>query len=330
MPTGGKEKLIDICEAASRPGMRFVAVKGTEQQKERMLFRTRDLLTWQRAQTVNALREHLAEHNVAPPPGIATTERLINKLKVLPGRYYPAFIEAAPDLGTVWVLRLWELAPTPDRARRVSKASVEATLRKSHARASRAEKILAHLRGKAVPTAPGTIEAVSETAGRIVRRLKACDEEIKEIGRRTREAVGRRRARHRNPGVRSRNRHHHPGCHHLRSLRQHLEGLPAGAPGCYFGVAPVTKRSGREIRVRRTLAANSRLANAAHRWAMIAVQRDPASKAKYSALRKPRPQAREDLARRRRCASRRRLQSAPNRPDLRLRKIVESPRMKPE
>ena len=46
------------------------------------------------------------------------------------------------------------------------------------------------------------------------------------------------------------------------------------------------KRSGREIRVRRRLAANNRLANAAHLWAMAAVQRAPASKAKCAALRK--------------------------------------------
>ena len=31
-----------VCEAASRPGMRFVAVKSAEQQGEAMLFRTRD------------------------------------------------------------------------------------------------------------------------------------------------------------------------------------------------------------------------------------------------------------------------------------------------
>ena len=45
-----------ICEAASRPTMRFVAVKTREQQAQGMLFRTRDLLVRQRTQTINALR----------------------------------------------------------------------------------------------------------------------------------------------------------------------------------------------------------------------------------------------------------------------------------
>jgi transposase len=45
-----------IAEAASRPTMRFVAVKTEEQQARAMLFRTRDLLVRQRTQLINALR----------------------------------------------------------------------------------------------------------------------------------------------------------------------------------------------------------------------------------------------------------------------------------
>jgi transposase len=58
-----------ICEAASRPTMRFVAVKTEEQQTRAMLFRTRDLLVRQRTQLINALRGHLAEHGVVAPQG---------------------------------------------------------------------------------------------------------------------------------------------------------------------------------------------------------------------------------------------------------------------
>jgi transposase len=60
-----------ICEAASRPTMRFVAVKTEEQQSRAMLFRTRDLLVRQRTQLINALRGHLAEHGVVAPQGPA-------------------------------------------------------------------------------------------------------------------------------------------------------------------------------------------------------------------------------------------------------------------
>ena len=60
-----------IAEAASRPTMRFVAVKTAEQQARAMLFRTRDLLVRQRTQLINALRGQLSEHGVVAPQGPA-------------------------------------------------------------------------------------------------------------------------------------------------------------------------------------------------------------------------------------------------------------------
>jgi transposase len=45
-----------IAEAASRPTMRFVAVKTKAQQARMMTFRARDLLVRQRRQLVNAAR----------------------------------------------------------------------------------------------------------------------------------------------------------------------------------------------------------------------------------------------------------------------------------
>jgi transposase len=60
-----------IAEAASRPTMRFVAVKTAGQQARAMLFRTRDLLVRQRTQLINALRGQLSEHGVVAPQGPA-------------------------------------------------------------------------------------------------------------------------------------------------------------------------------------------------------------------------------------------------------------------
>lgn len=59
-----------ICEAAQRPGMRFVAVKDEEQQASAALFRARDLLVRQRTQLLNALRGLLAEHGWVAPKGL--------------------------------------------------------------------------------------------------------------------------------------------------------------------------------------------------------------------------------------------------------------------
>jgi len=66
-----------IAEAASRPTMRFVAVKSEEKQAAGMAFRTRDLFVRQKTQTINALRGHLAEYGVVAPKGAAHLGRLI-------------------------------------------------------------------------------------------------------------------------------------------------------------------------------------------------------------------------------------------------------------
>ncbi len=70
-----------ICEAASRPTMRFVAVKTEEQQARAMLFRTRDLLVRQRTQLINALRGHLAEHGIVAPQGPANVQVLAKAIE---------------------------------------------------------------------------------------------------------------------------------------------------------------------------------------------------------------------------------------------------------
>jgi transposase len=56
-----------IAEAASRPTMRFATAKTTTQQGQAMVLKTRDLLTAQRSQTINALRGHLAEYGRVAP-----------------------------------------------------------------------------------------------------------------------------------------------------------------------------------------------------------------------------------------------------------------------
>ncbi|MBO1073374.1 IS110 family RNA-guided transposase [Roseomonas marmotae] len=58
-----------ICEAAQRPTMRFVAVKGEEAQAAALVFRTRDLLVRQRTQLINALRGHSAEFGIIVAKG---------------------------------------------------------------------------------------------------------------------------------------------------------------------------------------------------------------------------------------------------------------------
>ena len=53
-----------ICEAVTRPSMRFVAVKSADQQSLMILHRTRSLLIRQRTMLVNAIRAHFAKFGI--------------------------------------------------------------------------------------------------------------------------------------------------------------------------------------------------------------------------------------------------------------------------
>src|SRR6188508_2418843 len=53
-----------ICEAVTRPNMRFVATKAPEQQSCLTLHRTRHLLVRQQTSVINAIRAHLAEFGI--------------------------------------------------------------------------------------------------------------------------------------------------------------------------------------------------------------------------------------------------------------------------
>ena len=66
-----------ICEAVTRPTMRFVPVKGQEQQGVLVLHRTRDLLIRQRTMLINALRGHLAEFGIVVRQGRAGVATLV-------------------------------------------------------------------------------------------------------------------------------------------------------------------------------------------------------------------------------------------------------------
>ena len=59
-----------VCEAVTRPTMRFVPVKSPEQQAARSMHRARDLLVKQRTQLVNMIRGLLAEFGINIPKGL--------------------------------------------------------------------------------------------------------------------------------------------------------------------------------------------------------------------------------------------------------------------
>lgn len=69
-----------ICEAVTRPTMRFVPVKSAEQQAALALHRTRDLLVKQRTQLVNMVRGLLAEFGIEMARGLHHALLLVTRL----------------------------------------------------------------------------------------------------------------------------------------------------------------------------------------------------------------------------------------------------------
>ena len=67
-----------ICEAVTRPNMRFVATKTPVQQSCLTLHRTRHLFIRQQTSVINAIRAHLAEFGIVAPVGRNGVEQLLS------------------------------------------------------------------------------------------------------------------------------------------------------------------------------------------------------------------------------------------------------------
>ena len=79
-----------ICEAVTRPTMRFVPIKTIEQQSVLMLHRTRDLLVRQRTMLVNALRGQFSELGIVAATGIRNMPRLVEQIEATSETSVPA------------------------------------------------------------------------------------------------------------------------------------------------------------------------------------------------------------------------------------------------
>jgi transposase len=110
-----------ICEAVSRPSMRFVPIKSAAQQDLQALHRVREQLLKSRTALVNQVRGLLGEHGIIAPRGIAHLRRLLNEVLADPeGSGLSGLLsEALVDFRTPALLR-----PTHPGLRRADRASV--------------------------------------------------------------------------------------------------------------------------------------------------------------------------------------------------------------
>lgn len=79
-----------ICEAATRPTMRFVPVKSADAQAALLDHKARDFLIRQQTRTVNTIRAHLAEFGIVVAKGIHNVDRLLEAAEQAPEAARPA------------------------------------------------------------------------------------------------------------------------------------------------------------------------------------------------------------------------------------------------
>lgn len=97
----GKTDAVDaeaICEAVTRPTMRFAPVKSADRQAALLDHKTRDFLIRQRTQTVNAIRAHLGEFGIVVAKGIHNVDRLLEAACDVPPAARPALDTLAGQL----------------------------------------------------------------------------------------------------------------------------------------------------------------------------------------------------------------------------------------
>ena len=142
-----------ICEAVSRPRMRFVPIKSVVQQDMQALHRIRERQLKVRTALVNQIRGLLSEYGIVMPKGVAQV------------RYKLPFILEDADNGLTWVAREWLQSLQAEL--RLIDEQVQATTHKIEQvfASDEACQRLAQLRGIGPLTATALVAAVGDARG---------------------------------------------------------------------------------------------------------------------------------------------------------------------
>ena len=106
--------------------------------------------------------------------------RLSHRLRDQLWRYYPQFLDLGSDLANNWMLALWAVVPTPDRARMVSKATIAKLLKTHRIRRLDAAGVLARLRTDPLPVAASTTAAATAHIQVLSSSLNMLNEQLSE------------------------------------------------------------------------------------------------------------------------------------------------------
>jgi hypothetical protein len=213
--------------------------------------------------------------------------RRTNQLRDLLLRYHVEVLKLVPAADEPWLWNLLEVAPTPDKGRRLRLVTVKRLLRERQIRRLTAEEVLQVLRATPLPASEATVEACEEHVLLLLPHLRLLRDQLRACERRMGELLDEMAAS---------DRSEHRDVEVIRSLpgagdyvtatvlveasdalrRRDYHALRAQA-----GCAPVTRQSGKMRRVTMRRARNRRLQQAILAWSRSAILRDAAWRAVY-------------------------------------------------
>jgi hypothetical protein len=212
--------------------------------------------------------------------------RHFQRLRSALREFFPAALEAFPDLMAPEALELLERAPDPARAARLSRSKITAALTRAHRRdrEAKAAAIQAVLRAPALRQDPAIEAAYAVIVASAVRLIAQLNTQIAELQAVVAEGFG----RHPDADIVT----SQPGLGPILGARvlaefgdDHNRYADAKARKNYAGTSPITRASGTRRIVLARYARNRHLADAAHQWAFCALTASPGARSYYDAIR---------------------------------------------
>ncbi|WP_316202879.1 MULTISPECIES: IS110 family transposase [unclassified Bradyrhizobium] len=228
----------------------------------------------------------------------AERNRLANRFRHQLWRYFPQMLDLAEDWSQQWIVELWDLISTPAKAQTVRASTVAKRLKQSRVKKWTADTLLDHLRGKPITVADGVTEACVAHCELILQRLRLVMQQMKVALKQLERlcsavaelpptigvvpnAQADPEILRSMPGV---------GTIVLAALLSEAHDAvarrDAHALRGLSGVAPVTRRSGKQTLVVMRQSCPHRLRTAVYHWARVAVLHDFQTRNRYAALRK--------------------------------------------
>jgi transposase len=215
--------------------------------------------------------------------------RLANQLRDLLLRFYPQLLRLCPSVDEPWLLALLKLAPTPRKAQKLRRSSIERLLHQYRIRKWTADQVRTELQTAPLSVAPGVTEATSAHIALLLPRMELlmaqrqlCSKAI-QAALNERVAAEEQRREHRDVAILL----SLPGAGRVVAATMLAEASQLLAQRNYHalrtlgGIAPVTRQSGKRLAVRRRYGCNHRLNNALYHLARSSSQCDPRAKHHY-------------------------------------------------